>query len=190
MGSNYSIIMTRKILIYAKNKIRRFKQLSLIVRHTIFRLYAEPIILNANAENRALKVYQSALRASEIGADILKLEFPVDVSVESDKAIWEDACQRLSSIGKPWVLLSAGVNFETFCQQVKVACKAGASGFIAGRAVWGDACQIPYSARRIDWLESTGVDRMKRLVDIANQYATSSWQGHSPQITPDWHKNY
>lgn len=153
-------------------------------------LYAEPIILNASPENRASKVYQSAQRASELGADILKLEFPVDVSVEIDVAVWEEACHLLSSIGKPWVLLSAGVDFETFCQQVDVACKAGASGFIAGRAVWGDACKILDSHKRIEWLESVGVERMKRLIAIANQYATPSWKNHSPQITPNWHKNY
>ena len=36
----------------------------------------------------------------------------------------------------PWVLLSGGVPFETFFRQTQVACEAGASGVMVGRAVW------------------------------------------------------
>jgi hypothetical protein len=40
------------------------------------------------------------------------------------------------------MLLSAGVDFESFRKQVKIACKAGASGFLAGRALWQEGTQI------------------------------------------------
>ncbi|MGB7341052.1 MAG: tagatose 1,6-diphosphate aldolase [Phototrophicaceae bacterium] len=154
-------------------------------------LYAEPIISDVTPANRARKVFQSASRASDLGADILKLEFPVDVSVETDHRVWEAACGNLSGLGKPWVLLSAGVAFDTYCEQVEVACRAGASGFMAGRAVWGDASAIGNPQERKAWLETIAVDRMQRLVSIAQDHARSWQEIYTPTpITPDWHIDY
>ncbi|MEO1290412.1 MAG: tagatose 1,6-diphosphate aldolase [Chloroflexota bacterium] len=154
-------------------------------------LYAEPIMLNTTPDNRTRKIYESAKIASELGADILKLEFPVDVTVDTDISHWRDACMELSSIGKPWVLLSAGVAFDVYCQQVEIACQAGASGFMAGRAVWGDVAKIEDSAQRLEWLQSTGIERISRLSEIAMQHSTP-WTEHylPPQISPSWHENY
>lgn len=39
----------------------------------------------------------------------------------------------------PWVLLSSGIPYELFPRAVAAACIGGASGFLAGRAVWGTA---------------------------------------------------
>lgn len=155
-------------------------------------LYAEPIVTNVDAENRQRKVVESAKRTNDLGADILKVEFPIDASVNTNLADWESACEALNdAVDKPWVLLSAGVDFEVFCKQVEIACKAGASGFIVGRAVWGDACKIDNTTERIEWLETIGTERIQCLNDIANQYATS-WRDiyKAPKITSQWHENY
>lgn len=155
-------------------------------------LYAEPIVTNATAENRQQKVIQLAQRTDELGADILKLEFPLDVHQQPDHSTWQSACEELTdSVNVPWVLLSAGVDFDVFCQQVKIACQAGASGFIVGRAVWGDACKIASDSERIQWLQSVGYARIQRLNDIANEYATL-WTDsyHPPDITTSWYANY
>lgn len=155
-------------------------------------LYAEPIVSNVNPDSRQRKVIESAKRANDLGADILKVEFPIDASANMNHADWQEACEALNdAIDKPWVLLSAGVDFEVFCQQVATACQAGASGFIVGRAVWGNACTIQNPEERIAWLKTIGMERIKKLNNIANQYATS-WQKtyHPPIITPDWHILY
>src|SRR5690606_19332887 len=39
----------------------------------------------------------------------------------------------------PWVVLSQGVAPEDFPLAVEAACRAGASGFLAGRALWANA---------------------------------------------------
>ena len=39
----------------------------------------------------------------------------------------------------PWVLLGAGADGETFIEQIGIAGAAGASGFLAGRGIWGVA---------------------------------------------------
>ena len=141
-------------------------------RHDI-PFYAEPILLPGDASdvfaaNFTRYALDTARRIASLGVDVLKLEFPEDIRRQPDQAVWHEACEALTqSIEVPWVLLSAGVDFETYCRQVDIACAAGASGYIAGRAVWGDAATIADSARRIAWLEDTGRKRMRLLADAA-----------------------
>ena len=86
-------------------------------------------------EQRRKVVIETARRLVPLGADILKAEFPVDVSIEPDENLWRDACEELTEVSDvPWVLLSAGVAYDTFVKQVRVACEAGGRGVIAGRA--------------------------------------------------------
>lgn len=85
-------------------------------------------------------IVESAAIACDLGADMLKMEFPGDVTTPDGKAAAAAACARLDDgIDVPWVILSAGVDFDDFKTQVEIACKAGASGFVAGRSIWRDA---------------------------------------------------
>jgi tagatose-1,6-bisphosphate aldolase len=80
-------------------------------------------------------------RLQPLGPDLLKLPFPLpDVTAvtESDALA---ACRALDEAcaGTPWVLLGAGVDTETFLDQIRLAGAGGASGFLAGRGIWGPA---------------------------------------------------
>ena len=44
--------------------------------------------------------------------------------------------QITDAVSSPWVVLSSGVPADVFPQAVELACREGASGFLAGRAVW------------------------------------------------------
>jgi tagatose 1,6-diphosphate aldolase len=57
-------------------------------------------------------------------------------SAEEARA-WVARMDELAPV--PWVLLSAGVGPRTFEAGLRLALGAGASGFLAGRAVWLDA---------------------------------------------------
>ena len=82
-------------------------------------------------------VIEAASRLTALPIDILKSEFPADIDYEKDEAKLKSCCQELSQVSRlPWVLLSAGTDFERFRKEVEIACKAGASGFMAGRALW------------------------------------------------------
>jgi len=120
--------------------------------------------------------------AQEITAqpiDVLKAEFPADLHYRKDKAELISLCQQLDmSCQVPWVILSAGVDFELFCRQVEIACQAGASGFLGGRAIWQEAMYIDDARERVKYLSTIGVDRLKRLTEIASKYAKP------------WHKKY
>lgn len=112
-----------------------------------------------------------ARRLGALGPDVLKLEFPVDAAYQDDEALWSEACRAVSEASPvPWTVLSAGVEFDTFTRQVAVACRAGASGYIAGRAVWKEAFKLP-STERAGWLETVAARRLDALTGIAAQYA-------------------
>jgi sulfofructosephosphate aldolase len=51
---------------------------------------------------------------------------------------------------------------------VEIACKAGASGFLAGRAIWGDMlAREDYRAQ----IQKISVARLRNLVEIVDNYA-------------------
>lgn len=154
-------------------------------------LYAEPILYDAPPADFTSMVIEAARRAEECGATVLKLEFPVPLADGSPND-WESACEAVTrAVNVPWVLLSAGVDFETFARQVEIACSAGASGFIAGRAVWGDAAAMPDSTARRANLKSTVYDRFVRLLDIANRTARSFHRViETPEVSPEWFRTY
>lgn len=71
------------------------------------------------------------------------------------------------AIGTPWVVLSAGVHVDDFPRSVAAACRGGASGFLAGRAVWADTVGRDY--RR--GLETIAGPRLRELIEIVDSDA-------------------
>lgn len=143
------------------------------------------------ANKRRQVVIESARRLGALGTDVLKVEFPVDATYHPDRALWADACAELNDASPvPWVLLSAGEPFETFCQQLTIACKAGCAGFAVGRSVWSEAATLPPDTRS-RFLSTTARERFKRLADIAQTFA-HSWQNRYTLPIPDenWYRTY
>lgn len=103
-------------------------------------LVVEPIVYRLAEEDEAAfrprfadLVIETARRLAALGVDILKLQFP-----ESADAA---ACAELDAAcgAVPWTLLGGGGDPEGFDVQLRVACAAGASGFVVGRTVWDAA---------------------------------------------------
>ncbi|UCF38783.1 MAG: tagatose 1,6-diphosphate aldolase [Acidobacteriota bacterium] len=113
-------------------------------------------------------VLQTAVDLTFTGVDVLKAEFPLDVAVDRDEHLWQTVCRELSEASPvPWILLSAGVSYETYLRQVVIACEAGASGVAAGRAVWKEAVGLDRDKRH-SFLWTTAADRMKRLTSVCD----------------------
>lgn len=109
---------------------------------------------------------------SAMGVDVLKMQFPVDAKQSSDEDEWRIACEKLDALCPiPWALLSAGVTYDVFEKQAEIACIAGASGVIVGRAIWSDAVKLQGEAR-VTFLKTTARDRMEKLVQLCADYAT------------------
>jgi tagatose-1,6-bisphosphate aldolase len=142
-------------------------------------------------EERIEAVVQAAADLTPLGGDVLKTEFPVDVKAQPDPAEWQHACRLLNDASAiPWVLLSAGVDYPVFAQQVEGVCKAGASGILAGRAIWKEALGAPDSERDA-FLCTTGRERMQNLQQICSRYARPYFDSlESEPLAEDWYTCY
>lgn len=115
----------------------------------------------------------------DYGVDVFKLESPVnatdaDGSPEVQKIF--DEMGRLAA--RPWVMLSAGAGKPEFRAVLEHAFAAGASGFLAGRAIWLDAFNAypDWGAVRAG-LEGEARTYMSEISALADAKATN-WAAH------------
>ena len=110
-------------------------------------------------------VHKAAEELGSLGADLYKAEMPLHG--EGDEAALRAECERLTAvIDGPWVILSSGVSPDAFPEAVRIACEAGASGFLAGRAVWAPSLGAEDVAAD---LAANAVARLQRLIDVADR---------------------
>jgi tagatose 1,6-diphosphate aldolase len=142
-----------------------------------------------SSEEKRYVVVETAKRLTPLGADILKAEFPLDVT-ESDQKVWAEACSEISKASSiPWILLSAAVDYEIFVQQVVAACNSGASGIAVGRAVWKEAVMME-GDERIKFLRTTSRQRISRLTSLCHALAKPYTDFYTANIPFDWYKSY
>ena len=142
-------------------------------------------------------VVRTARELTSLGVDVLKAEFPTHPGFERDEVRMLEACQALDAASSaPWILLSGGVSFKEFATQVRIACRAGASGFLAGRAVWQEAMQLESALERKHWLESVATARVRQLSDIVGEFGKpwwKKWAATQQELTATnegWYKTY
>ncbi len=110
-------------------------------------------------------VLAAATELGSLGADLYKAEVPLRGQGEPDEI--RRRCGRLTEmIDSPWVVLSSGVPHQVFPRAVALACAAGASGFLAGRAVWAACVGAPDLDAA---LKGPAVDRLTRLCDVVDE---------------------
>ena len=136
-------------------------------------------------------VIETVRRLGALNPDVLKVQFPVDTSHETDQAVWVDACNELDEVSPvPWALLSAGDPYEQFRDQVRIACAAGASGFLAGRALWGEYVAAP-DDERPRLMDEVVRPRFRKLAALADEFG-HDWSNrvHLPDIDERWYAAY
>jgi tagatose 1,6-diphosphate aldolase len=77
----------------------------------------------------------------QYGIDVFKLESPVPAKGigEADPATTQKLFDEMGALcGRPWVMLSAGAGMAEFTAVMRHAYAAGASGYLAGRAIWAE----------------------------------------------------
>ena len=115
----------------------------------------------------------------DYGIDVFKLESPVNAADADGSAEVQAVFDEMGRLaGRPWVMLSAGAGKPEFRKVLEHAFKAGASGFLAGRAIWLDAFQAypDWDAIRAG-LEGDAVDYMTDICALADAQA-SNWAAH------------
>jgi tagatose 1,6-diphosphate aldolase len=137
-------------------------------------------------------VIETAKQITALPIDVLKAEFPCNLEYENDKGRTLDFCHQLDEASQvPWVILSAGVNFDLFYREVEIACQAGASGFLAGRALWQEATGISSRQERMRFLELTVVKRLESLTKLANAHGIP-WYAklEAANVDESWYRAY
>jgi sulfofructosephosphate aldolase len=100
------------------------------------------------------------------GADVYKAQVPIHGG-DSPEDVTVLARELTQVVGIPWVVLSTGVPDERFPELVAASCRGGASGFLAGRAIWSRAVAgADDAATRTLLAGSTAdLDRLAAIVD-------------------------
>ena len=149
------------------------------------------------AHRKGELVIETARDITALPIDVLKAEFPADLHYKKDDSELIELCRRLDTSSQvPWVILSAGADFEVFCRQVEIACQAGASGFLGGRAIWQEAMHIDDAGKRVQYLSTVAVDRLKRLVEVASKYAVPWYKklgltaSELADVSEGWYREY
>ncbi|WP_010204945.1 aldolase [Salinibacterium sp. PAMC 21357] len=110
-------------------------------------------------------VHAAAHELGSLGADLYKAEVPLK-GLGTDAELLEECIRLGNAIASPWVVLSSGVAADDFPRAVEIACQGGASGFLAGRAVWRACVDAPDVVAS---LEADAVPRLQRLVEIVDR---------------------
>jgi tagatose 1,6-diphosphate aldolase len=99
-------------------------------------------------------ILQAAKSSKKNGAKVLKLQYPGSA----------EACTAVTTAlgDTPWAILSAGADHETFLEELRTAIRHGATGAIAGRALWKD-CLSMKSSERQEKLQMLGLPRLAEI---------------------------
>jgi len=173
----------------------REHEVPLIVEPLWYPLEGESLDDPAVRAARVEAIVSSAATFTELGADIMKVEFPGYVGTPDVEAAAAEACARLdAAVDVPWVLLSASATFDQFAVQLRIAAEAGACGFMAGRAIWGDGVGRHDAETRARGVR-TAANRLDALAEVLRTYARP-WRepvtvNEAVEALPaDWHEAY
>jgi len=160
LGQDLSGVAALKLLIIWRRDDRREARVNLARRFVAaarergLLSVLEPVVRPAAGENdfdTEAAIREAARELSPLGQSLYKVQVPL--GGRGTEAELRRACEALAGdITGPWVVLSQGVDRADFCRAVGAACRAGASGFLVGRALWSDvvgAADVPARLREV-----------------------------------------
>lgn len=126
----------------------------------------------------------STYAAPDFGVDLFKLESPVPAASVSGVGApgWEEVQALFDEMGRlarlPWVMLSAGASKEDFRRVLTHAYRAGASGYLAGRAIWAEAFKAFPDWEAIRAGLRSGAAPYMRDLNVLTDTEAEAWTGH------------
>jgi sulfofructosephosphate aldolase len=142
---------------------RRFVELA--SRHGLLSVL-EPVVRVAE-EEREDAIVEAARELGAVGPSLYKCQVPL--SGRGDPAeIMRRAREIDAALPVPWVVLSQGVHPDDFPAAVEATCRGGASGMLAGRALWTATlgADDPQAL-----LRTVSVPRLQELAAIVDAHA-------------------
>jgi sulfofructosephosphate aldolase len=130
----------------------------------------EPVVratqaeLDAGTWDSSTAIREAARELSALRPDLYKVQVPMQGKGTEQELLAE--CELLNaSIATPWVVLSQGVSIADFPTAVRAACRAGASGFLAGRGLWSDVVGSEDVAAKLREVSVPRLQALGRIVD-------------------------
>jgi tagatose 1,6-diphosphate aldolase len=148
-------------------------------------------------DRKAETVIESARQLSRF-CDIYKAEFPGTIDREDDEQLENNLHALDAASERPWVLLSAGVDYATYLVQVEMALRAGAAGILGGRAFWKEYFLQPDAPARTEFAVTTGRQRISEVDALVRSLGTP-WFGrygltreelNTIRAVEGWHHRY
>jgi sulfofructosephosphate aldolase len=126
----------------------------------------EPVAQPSPGEDLDDVIVEAAEVLGPTRPDLYKAQVPSRGIGDANEII--KTCERLTAIlPSPWVVLSNGVARDDFPRAVELACRGGASGTLAGRALWTPALETPDPA---SVLATTCRQRLQLIADVVHQH--------------------
>jgi tagatose 1,6-diphosphate aldolase len=157
----------------AKHQKELVKNLAKECKEAGLPLICEVLIYMLNeknfAEERPKMIIDSAKEFSRLGIGLLKAEFPGNVKTDIRKEL-DDSCKGITEASKvEWVLLSRGVPYHEFREELRVSIAGGAKGFVVGRSLWQEYFGMPNEEDRMHFLRSDCARRLEELRLISSK---------------------
>jgi tagatose 1,6-diphosphate aldolase len=166
----------------------------------------EPVSFPYNGEKKTDKSYldrkaettiESARQISRF-CDVYKSEFPGTLGHESDSQLVDNLHALSEASERPWVLLSAGVDYPAYKKQVEMALQAGASGVLGDRAFWKEYFLQDGQAAREAFARGECTQRVKEIDQLVQSKATPWFKFygltiddlHHMRAVENWHFEY
>jgi sulfofructosephosphate aldolase len=131
-------VVALKLLVIWRDDERRAERVELArgfvelaERHRLLSVL-EPVVRH---EDREWAIVEAARELGAVRPSLYKCQVPLEGKGDPDE-ITRQAREIDATLSVPWVVLSQGVAADDFPAAVAASCKGGASGFLAGRALW------------------------------------------------------
>jgi sulfofructosephosphate aldolase len=129
----------------------------------------EPVV---RAPDREAAIVEAASELGTVGCDLYKCEVPTHGAGTPDEI--GEWCRLVdAALPCPWVVLSQGVPAERFPLAVEAACRCGASGMLAGRAVWTATLAADDPT---ELLRERSVPALRELAAIVDEHGRPWWE--------------
>jgi sulfofructosephosphate aldolase len=162
-------VVALKLLVIWRDDERRGERIqlardvaALAERHGLLSVL-EPVVRH---EDREWAIVEAARELGATGCSLYKCQVPFEGNGDP-AAIAQQAREIDAALPCPWVVLSQGVAADDFPASVEAACRGGASGFLAGRALWSATlgAEDPTGL-----LRERSVPRLRELAEIVDAH--------------------
>jgi sulfofructosephosphate aldolase len=141
---------------------RRFVQLA--ERHGLLSVL-EPVV-RVPEERREAAIVEAARELGAVRPSLYKCQVPLAGRGDPGE-ITRHAREIDAALPCPWVVLSQGVDPDDFPRAVEASCRGGASGLLAGRALWTSSLAEDHPMQSI---RERSVPRLRELAKIVDAH--------------------